>query len=140
MFRILLWSTLFLNGSRSVMQREFGGLAELSPLPTPRRGDNLKHRKDRRAVLTGRFGSAGRGASARHPSTVEREDKLVDVVGLYLNPPDKAVVLCVDEKSQVQTLDRTQPSLPMKPGRARTMTHDYKRHCDDDSSLVAASW
>lgn len=56
------------------------------------------------------------------------EDKLVDVVGLYLNPPDKAVVLCMDEKTQVQALDRTQPSLPMKPGRAGTMTHDYKRH------------
>ena len=56
------------------------------------------------------------------------EDKLVDVVGLYLNPPDNAVVLSVDEKSQVQALDRTQPSLPMKPGRAGTMTHDYKRN------------
>ena len=56
------------------------------------------------------------------------EGKLVDVVGLYLNPPENAVVLCVDEKSQVQALDRTQPSLPMKPGRACTMTHDYKRN------------
>jgi transposase len=56
------------------------------------------------------------------------EEKLVDVVGLYLNPPDKSVVLCIDEKSQVQALDRTQPSLPMKKGRAGTMTHDYKRH------------
>jgi transposase len=56
------------------------------------------------------------------------EGKLVDVVGLYLNPPENAVVLCVDEKSQVQALDRTQPSLPMKPGRAGTMTHDYKRN------------
>ena len=56
------------------------------------------------------------------------EEKLVDVVGLYLNPPDKAVVLCVDEKSQIQALDRTQPSLPMKKGRAGTMTHDYKRN------------
>ena len=56
------------------------------------------------------------------------EEKLVDVVGLYLNPPEKAVVLCMDEKSQIQALDRTQPSLPMKPGRAGTMTHDYKRH------------
>ena len=56
------------------------------------------------------------------------EDKLVDVVGLYLDPPDKAIVLCMDEKSQVQALDRTQPSLPMKKGRAGTMTHDYKRH------------
>jgi transposase len=56
------------------------------------------------------------------------EEKLVDVVGLYLDPPDKAVVLCIDEKSQIQALDRTQPSLPMKRGRAGTMTHDYKRH------------
>jgi transposase len=56
------------------------------------------------------------------------EEKLVDVVGLYLNPPEKAVVLCMDEKSQIQALDRTQPSLPMKPGRAGTMTHDYKRN------------
>jgi transposase len=56
------------------------------------------------------------------------EEKLVDVVGLYLNPPDKAVVLCMDEKSSIQALDRTQPSLPMRKGRGETMTHDYKRH------------
>jgi transposase len=55
-------------------------------------------------------------------------EKLYDVVGLYLNPPDKGLVLCVDEKSQVQALDRTQPGLPLKPGRCGTMTHDYKRH------------
>jgi transposase len=54
--------------------------------------------------------------------------KVKDVVGLYLNPPDKALVLCVDEKSQIQALDRTQPGLPMKRGRAGTMTHDYKRN------------
>jgi transposase len=56
------------------------------------------------------------------------EEKLVDVVGLYLNPPDQAVVFCMDEKAQIQALDRTQPSLPLKKGRAGTMTHDYKRH------------
>jgi len=56
------------------------------------------------------------------------EEKLVDVVGLYLNPPENAVVLSMDEKSQIQALDRTQPSLPMKKGRAGTMTHDYKRN------------
>jgi transposase len=56
------------------------------------------------------------------------ETKLVDVVGLYLAPPEQAIVLCMDEKSQIQALDRTQPSLPIKPGRAGTMTHDYKRH------------
>lgn len=56
------------------------------------------------------------------------EDKLIDVVGLYLNPPEGAIVLSFDEKSQIQALDRTQPSLPMKQGRAGTMTHDYKRN------------
>ncbi|WP_342242263.1 IS630 family transposase, partial [Inquilinus sp. OTU3971] len=55
-------------------------------------------------------------------------EKVQDVVGLYLDPPDKALVLSVDEKSQIQALDRTQPGLPMKKGRAGTMTHDYKRH------------
>ena len=54
--------------------------------------------------------------------------KLRDVVGLYLNPPERALVLSVDEKSQIQALDRSQPGLPMKKGRAATMTHDYKRH------------
>jgi len=55
-------------------------------------------------------------------------EKVVDVVGLYLDPPERALVLSVDEKSQIQALDRTQPGLPMKKGRAGTMTHDYKRH------------
>ena len=55
-------------------------------------------------------------------------EKLVDVVGLYLNPPEHALVLSVDEKSQIQALDRTQPSLPIYPGRCGTLTHDYKRH------------
>ena len=56
------------------------------------------------------------------------EDKLLDVVGLYLNPPERALVLSCDEKSQIQALNRTQPGLPMKAGRAGTVTHDYKRH------------
>jgi transposase len=60
------------------------------------------------------------------------EDKLVDVVGLYQNPPGRAVVFSFDEKTQCQALDRTQASLPMKPGRAGTMTHDYKRHGTTD--------
>jgi transposase len=54
--------------------------------------------------------------------------KLADVVGLYVDPPKHAIVLSVDEKSQIQALDRTQPGLPLKPGKAGTMTHDYKRH------------
>ena len=55
-------------------------------------------------------------------------EKLTDVVGLYLNPPQQAMVLCVDEKSQIQALDRTQPGLPLKKGRCGTLTHDYKRN------------
>jgi transposase len=62
---------------------------------------------------------------SRDPEFVE---KLEDIVGLYLNPPEHAVVLCADEKSQIQALDRTQPGLPMKKGRCGTMTHDYKRN------------
>ena len=62
---------------------------------------------------------------SRDPKFVE---KLEDIVGLYMNPPEHAVVLCCDEKSQVQALDRTQPGLPLKKGRAATMTHDYKRN------------
>lgn len=54
--------------------------------------------------------------------------KLADIVGLYIDPPKHAIVLSVDEKSQIQALDRTQPGLPLKPGRAGAMTHDYKRH------------
>lgn len=55
-------------------------------------------------------------------------EKLRDIVGLYLNPPEHAPVSSVDEKSQIQALDRTQPGLPMKKGRGKTMTHDYKRN------------
>jgi transposase len=62
---------------------------------------------------------------SRDPKFLE---KMTDVVGLYLNPPQKAVVLCVDEKSQIQALDRTQPGLPLKKGRCGTFTHDYKRN------------
>ncbi len=60
------------------------------------------------------------------------EDKLVDVVALYMDPPEKAVVFSFDEKTQCQALDRTQPSLPLRPGRAATMTHDYKRNGTTD--------
>jgi len=62
---------------------------------------------------------------SRDPKFVE---KLEDIVGLYMSPPEHALVLCCDEKSQVQALDRTQPGLPLKKGRTQTMTHDYKRH------------
>jgi hypothetical protein len=55
-------------------------------------------------------------------------EKVRDIVGLYLNPPDRAVVRCVDEKSQIQALDRTQPLLPLQPGQPERRTHDYQRH------------
>jgi transposase len=64
----------------------------------------------------------------KRSSDPEFAAKLVDVVGLYVDPPAHAVVLSIDEKSQIQALDRTQPGLPIKPGRCGTMTHDYKRH------------
>lgn len=63
-------------------------------------------------------------------------EKVRDIVGLYMNPPDKAVILCVDEKSQIQALDRTQPLLPMRPGQIERRTHDYSRH--GTTSLFAA--
>ena len=63
-------------------------------------------------------------------------EKVRDIIGLYLDPPDRALVLCVDEKSQIQALDRTQPLLPMRPGQAERRTHDYKRH--GTTSLFAA--
>jgi transposase len=70
---------------------------------------------------------------SRDPQLV---DKVIDVVGLYLDPPKGALVLCVDEKTQIQALDRTQPTLPIKPGKAQRMTHDYKRN--GTTSLYAA--
>ena len=66
----------------------------------------------------------------------ELVEKVIDVIGLYLDPPKGALVLCVDEKTQIQALDRTQPTLPMKPGKAQRMTHDYKRN--GTTSLYAA--
>jgi transposase len=70
---------------------------------------------------------------SKDPELVE---KVIDVIGLYLDPPKGALVLCVDEKTQIQALDRTQPTLPIKPGKAQRMTHDYKRN--GTTSLYAA--
>ena len=74
--------------------------------------------------------------STRYTSDPLFVDKVRDIVGLYLSPPDRALVLCVDEKSQIQALDRTQPVLPMLPGMPERRTHDYKRH--GTTSLFAA--
>ena len=87
----------------------------------------------RRSGGCGVITASRRGGSRRSNSrTTPTSRKLVDVVGLYLNPPERAVVFSFDEKTQVQALDRTQPSLPMKRGRAQTMTHDYKRNGTTD--------
>lgn len=72
----------------------------------------------------------------KYSTDPELEAKVVDIVGLYLHPPQGALVLCVDEKTQIQALDRTQPTLPMKPGKAARWTHDYRRH--GTTSLYAA--
>lgn len=67
-------------------------------------------------------------------------EKLTDVVGVYLDPLDRALVLCVDEKSQIQALDRTQPGLPLKKGRCGTVTHDYKRNGTTRLLLLSMCW
>ena len=72
--------------------------------------------------------SAASGARVQALQRPKFAEKLKDVVGLYVDPPAHAVVLSIDEKSQIQALDRTQPGLPMKKGRCATMTHDYKRN------------
>ena len=86
----------------------------------------------RRSDLAGRNIKPWQVETFKLSNDPEFEAKLTDVVALYLDPPERAVVLCVDEKTQTQALDRTQPSLPIKPGRAGTMTHDYKRHGTTD--------
>ena len=80
------------------------------------------------ADLDGAGVEAALGAHLQAEQRSAVREKLRDVVGLYRNPPENAVVLCVDEKSQIQALDRTAPSLPLKRGRAGTMTHDYRRN------------
>ena len=79
--------------------------------------------------IWGAFGlQPHRVESFKLSSDPEFIDKMRDIVGLYLDPPDRALVLCIDEKSQIQALDRTQPMLPMRPGQAERRSHDYKRH------------
>ena len=83
---------------------------------------------DRAACLAGQRSEAARVKTFKVSNDPRFAEKLVDMVGLYLNPPEHALVLSCDEKSQIQALDRTQKSLPLFPGRLKTMTHDYKRN------------
>lgn len=115
--------------------------AEIVRLTTQTKPENATHWSTRTMAARSGYSEASvRRAWKKHglkphlvePFKVSRDprfvEKLEDVVGLYLNPPAHALVLSCDEKSQVQALDRTQPGLPLKKGRAQTMTHDYKRH------------
>ncbi len=106
----------------------------------------------RASARNGRAAGNWRWPVSAHSSTANREravsdtfklspdpqliDKVRDIVGLYMNPPEHALVLCVDEKSQIQALDRTQPMLPLQPGQVERGTHDYKRN--GTTSLFAA--
>ena len=85
-------------------------------------------RKERAAHLAHTWPEAASVRTFKVSNDPEFAEKLEAIVGLYLNPPEHAIVLCADEKSQIQALDRTQPGLPMKKGRCGTMTHDYKRN------------
>ena len=99
-------------------------------LDRPGDGQGRRHLPDDRCSASGRRTSSSRTGSARFKRSRDPDfaAKLTDIVGLYMDPPAHAVVLSIDEKSQIQALDRTQPGLPIKPGRCGTMTHDYKRH------------
>jgi transposase len=88
------------------------------------------------AGLGGSRSPTHRTRGFKYSTDPELEQQVTDVVGLYLQPPEKAVVLCVDEKSQIQVLDRTQPLLPMRPGQVERRTHDYVR--DGTATLFAA--
>jgi transposase len=103
------------KGSTHWSCRTLGRAQKISPSTIHRlwRAYNLKPHKSRTFKLS---------------RDVKFLEKLTDVVGLYLNPPEKSLVLCIDEKSQIQALDRTQPGLPLKKGRCGTFTHDYVRH------------
>ena len=95
----------------------------------PQHGQNLRHQRIRTASLAcQRLEAAFLPRRSSCPTIRTFIQKLKNVVGLYMNPPDHALVLCIDEKSQIQAFDCRQPGLPMKKGRAGTMTHDYKRN------------
>ena len=122
-----------------------GGSA-MTPLPRRSGGRWKRHRRTRPLVVA-QYGAGERTCAVDDPphlaclglqphrsetfklsSDPFFVEKVRDIIGLYLNPPERALVLCVDEKSQIQALDRTQPLLPMRPGQAERRSHDYQRH------------
>jgi transposase len=149
---VILWRRRFAEGGPVALQEDAAGRGRKPTIPAAKIKEIIEatlHTKPAGSThWSVRTMAAAQGVS---PATVQRiwdahglephrtrsfkisrdkkfVEKLTEVVGLYLNPPDKALVLCVDEKSQIQALNRTQPGLPMKKGRCGTMTHDYKRH------------
>ena len=101
--------------------------AEATP-GSPHDGQGDRHQRQLGAAHLARTRASAASGAAIQAFERSRLRRLRDVVGLYVDPPAHAIVLSVDEKSQIQALDRTQPGLPMKKGRLGTMTHDYKRH------------
>jgi transposase len=149
---VILWRQRFLSGGPAALTEDEPGRGRKSRIPAGKVKQIVEATLHSHPVAATHWSvrtmAAAQGVS---PATVQRiwdahglqphrtetfklsrdkrfVEKLTDVVGLYLNPPDKALVLCFDEKSQIQALDRTQPGLPLKKGRCGTMTHDYKRH------------
>ena len=133
----MMWGERALDGARGSGRHVFLDLRRRPAAHLPQSGRRHRARGCRRrgpgrrgliARLAARKGGRGLVDSFKVSNDPAFAEKVEDVVGLYLDPPDKAVVFSVDEKSQIQALDRSQPGLPMKKGRAGTMTHDYKRH------------
>ena len=118
------------GGDRAGHAGAAAGAARGDALVEPAAGQASGHQRLHGVARRGRSGGCSRGGCRRSssPPTRELEAKIRDVVGLYLNPPDKAIVLCIDEKSQVQALDRTAPVLPLRLGMPEKQTHDYVRH------------
>ena len=117
------------NGGQGAGPDLFGAARCGHPLDRPGGGQGGRHQPARRAAHLG--GQPPSAAPPAHLQALRRSRfaaKVEDIVGLYMDPPCHAVVLSIDEKSQIQALDRTQPGLPLKPGRCGTMTHDYKRN------------
>lgn len=157
---VILWKKRFFAGGPQALLRDAKGRGRKPSIPAAKKGEILKatigtkppaatHWSTRtmakaqgvsHATIYRLWSSHGiqphRTETFKLSTDPHFVEKMSDVVGLYLAPPDRALVLCVDEKSQIQALDRTQPSLPMKPGRCETMTHDYKRH--GNTTLFAA--
>jgi transposase len=129
--QVIAWRDRFANGGVAAISSDLPGrgrkptidAAEIVRMTTQTKPEGATHWSTRKLATKPHLVETFK--VSRDPRFAE---KLEDIVGLYMSPPEHALVLCCDEKSQVQALDRTQPGLPLKKGRSETMTHDYKRH------------